>query len=154
MRKDGKEILYFDQDRIWSVRVNGVGAQLRFTTPVPLFSVPGPLGLDSGSRPLAVSRDGLRIYFLQSTDEPDSASYMSASARSIKARTSDLVWCVLKEYKRLFLKRLASNEVYVRRFPTGHAAPQLIEEIQQVSPCREAAGREEARYTSPAAASG
>jgi serine/threonine protein kinase len=71
-RKDGKEILYFDQDRIWSVRVDGVGTQLRFTTPVPLFSVPGPLGMDSGSRPLAVSRDGLRIYFLQSTEEPDS----------------------------------------------------------------------------------
>jgi hypothetical protein len=71
-RKDGKEIVYWDQGRIWSVRVDGVGAQLHFGPPEPLFSVARPLGLLSGGRPLAVSRDGLRIYFLQSTDEPDS----------------------------------------------------------------------------------
>lgn len=70
-RKDGKEIVYFHQDRIFSVRVDGVGPQLRFASPEPLFSVSGPLGMTSGSRPLAVSRDGSKIYFLQSTDEPD-----------------------------------------------------------------------------------
>ena len=71
-RKDGKEILYRDQGRIWSVRVDGVGTQLRFTSPEPLFSVSSPLGILSGGRPLAVSRDGSNIYFLQSTEEPDS----------------------------------------------------------------------------------
>ena len=71
-RKDGKEIVYLDQDRIWSVRVDGVGTQLRFAPPELLFSVSRPLGLTSGSRPLAVSRDGSRIYILQSTEEPDS----------------------------------------------------------------------------------
>ncbi len=78
-RKDGKEILYLDlagyergQYRIWSVRVEGAGTQLRFAPPEPLFSVELPLGMTSGSRPLAVSRDGSKIYFLQSTEEPDS----------------------------------------------------------------------------------
>jgi serine/threonine protein kinase len=71
-RKDGKEILYDDQGRIWSVRVDGVGTQLHFAPRDLLFSVTGPLGTTSSSRPLAVSRDGLRIYFLQSTEQPDS----------------------------------------------------------------------------------
>ncbi len=72
---DGKEIMYVDlpENRISSVRVDGVAAQLRFATPQPLFSVAMPLGLLSGSRPLAVSHDGSRIFFLQSTQEPDSA---------------------------------------------------------------------------------
>jgi hypothetical protein len=30
------------------------------------------MGGDSGSRPLAVSRDGSRIYFLQSAEQPES----------------------------------------------------------------------------------
>jgi hypothetical protein len=71
-RKDGKEIVYHDRGRIWSVRVDGSGTQLRFASPEPLFSVSVPLGGASGSRPLAVSRDGSKIYFLQSTEEPDS----------------------------------------------------------------------------------
>ena len=71
-RKDGKEILYFDQGQIWSVRVDGAGTQLRFAPPEPLFSVSFALGMTSGSRPLAVSRDGSKIYFLQSAEEPDS----------------------------------------------------------------------------------
>ena len=71
-RRDGKEIMYFEQDRIWSVHVDGVGTQLRFAAPEPLFSISRPLGTDSGSRPLAVSHDGSRIFFLQSTEEPDS----------------------------------------------------------------------------------
>ena len=71
-RKDGKEIVYDDQGRIFSVRVDGVGTQLRFAPPEPLFSVSRPRGMLSGARPLAVSRDGSKIYFLQSTEEPDS----------------------------------------------------------------------------------
>jgi len=72
LRKDGKEILYVDQGQIWSVRVDGSGTQLRFTSPEPLFSVSLPLGLLAGARPLAVSRDGSKIYFLQSAEQPDS----------------------------------------------------------------------------------
>jgi hypothetical protein len=71
-RKDGKEIVYVDQGRIWSVRVDGVGTQLRFAPPELLFSVSRPLGMASSARPLAVSRDGSTIYFLQSAEEPDS----------------------------------------------------------------------------------
>lgn len=73
-RRDGKEILYYDRDQgaIRSVRVDGVGDQLHFAAPEPLFPVSAPLGLNSGARPLAVSHDGSRIFFLQSTEEPDS----------------------------------------------------------------------------------
>jgi serine/threonine protein kinase len=82
-RKDGKEIVYWNQDRIWSVRVDGVGAQLHFAPPEPLFSVARPLGLLSGARPLAVNRDGSRIYFLQSTEEPDSG-FIHIRTRAIR----------------------------------------------------------------------
>jgi len=71
-RRDGKEIVYVTESQIWSVRVDGAGTQLRFAAPEALFSVSGPLGLTSGSRPLAVSRDGSKIFYLQSTEEPDS----------------------------------------------------------------------------------
>ena len=82
-RKDGKEILYVGQGRIWSVRVDGSGTQLRFTSPEPLFSVSLPLGLLAGARPLAVSRDGSKIYFLQSADELDS-SVIHVRTRAIR----------------------------------------------------------------------
>ena len=71
-RADGKEILYYDQRRIWSVRVEGSGDQLRFTPPEALFAVAAPMGLAGGSRPLAVNHDGSRIYFLQSVEQPES----------------------------------------------------------------------------------
>jgi hypothetical protein len=72
-RQDGKEIMYLAQNQIWSVRVDGTGTQLRFAAPEPLFSVSALLGTNSGARPLAVSRDGSKIYYPQSVDEPDSA---------------------------------------------------------------------------------
>jgi len=73
-RSDGKEILYYDfvGQRICSVRVEGSGEALRFAAPQQLFSVSPPLMLESGSHPLAVNRDGSRIYFLQSSAQPDS----------------------------------------------------------------------------------
>jgi Tol biopolymer transport system component len=70
-RGDGKEILYADQAHVWSVGVQGAGDQLRFSEPESLFSVTRTLGLVSASRPLAVNRDGSRIYFLQSAEQPD-----------------------------------------------------------------------------------
>ena len=71
-RKDGREILYYDQGKIWSARVEGSGEQLRFSAPEPLFSAPPTRGTNAASRPLAVNHDGTRIYYLQSVDEPES----------------------------------------------------------------------------------
>jgi serine/threonine protein kinase/Tol biopolymer transport system component len=70
-RGDGREILYYDPEHIWSVGVQGIGEQLRFSAPGQLFSVAQPMGILGGSRPLAVNRDGSRIYFLQSAEQPD-----------------------------------------------------------------------------------
>jgi hypothetical protein len=72
-RADGKEILYLDRGRlmIMSVGVMGAGKDLSFGDPQALFSVRLPLGTNSGSKTLAVSRDGSRIYVLQSTEESD-----------------------------------------------------------------------------------
>ena len=78
-RADGKEILYTNFGHseksdwsIWSIRVEGSGDVLRFSAPEELFHVAAPMGLASGGRPLAVSRDGSRIYFLQSAEQPES----------------------------------------------------------------------------------
>jgi len=70
-RGDGKEILYYDPGHIWSVVVQGSGEQMQFAAPEHLFSVAQPMGILGGSRPLAVNYDGSRIYFLQSTEQPD-----------------------------------------------------------------------------------
>jgi WD40-like Beta Propeller Repeat len=71
-RKDGREILYYDQDRIWSLRVEPAGTDLRFGAPEPLFAVHRPSGTVAGMNPLAVSHDGSRIYFPQAVERPDS----------------------------------------------------------------------------------
>jgi eukaryotic-like serine/threonine-protein kinase len=70
-RKDGKEILYLESNRIWSVPVDVSGPQLRAGTPVALFSV-RPVSRVLDVSPLAVSRDGSRIYFPQAVEQPDS----------------------------------------------------------------------------------
>jgi eukaryotic-like serine/threonine-protein kinase len=72
-RGDGKEMLYYDPRRgaMMSVKVGGSGNNLQFSAPELLFSAPAPMGLASGSRPLAVNRDGSRIYFLVSKEQPD-----------------------------------------------------------------------------------
>jgi len=71
-RADGKEILYEERGKIWSVRVESSSAALRFGTPELLFTAAAPMGLNNGSHPLAVNRDGSRIYFLQSAEQPQS----------------------------------------------------------------------------------
>lgn len=71
-RADGKEILYHDVQGIWSVAVEGSGDELKFSAPVLLFSAAEPMGGTASSRPLAVSRDGSRIFYLQSPEQPDS----------------------------------------------------------------------------------
>jgi serine/threonine protein kinase len=70
-RRDGREILFYDQDRIWSIRVQPAGAELHFGAPEPLFPVRRPRGTVVGMNPLAVSRDGSRIYFPQAIEQPE-----------------------------------------------------------------------------------
>ena len=73
-RKDGKEILYLDSDRIWSVRVDTSDNELHPSAPELLFAV---RSLEGGRRvngiaQLAVSRDGSRIFYQQPVEQPDS----------------------------------------------------------------------------------
>jgi eukaryotic-like serine/threonine-protein kinase len=72
-RRDGKEILYFDKQTLMSVTVEAAGAELRFGAPRPLFSgLRRPPGTVQATAPLAVSRDGSRIFWLQGVEQPDS----------------------------------------------------------------------------------
>jgi hypothetical protein len=70
-RKDGKEIVYLAQYRVWSVRVDTSDGEFRTAAPEPLFSVrPSATRVGDVSQ-LAVSRDGSRIYFPQGVEQPD-----------------------------------------------------------------------------------
>jgi hypothetical protein len=72
--KNGNEIVYLDRDRIWSIGVTVSGGQFRAAAPEPLFSVRSMEGgrRVSGITQLGVSRDGLRIYYQQPVEQPDS----------------------------------------------------------------------------------
>ncbi len=74
-RKDGKEIVIADRRGVWSVTVERAGSGLRFGRPELLFSgLRWTNGMVGASLPLAVSRDGSRIYFAQAVEQPaDSA---------------------------------------------------------------------------------
>jgi eukaryotic-like serine/threonine-protein kinase len=82
-RGDGREILYFGPQGIWSVAVQGSGESLRFAAPVMLFTAAPPMGRSSGMRPLAVTRDGSRIFYLQSAEQPD-AGVIRVRTRAIQ----------------------------------------------------------------------
>jgi len=70
-RADGKKILYYDDNHIWSVRVDSASEDLRFSPPESLFSIRLPSNsVVVASTVLAVSRDGSRIYCLQSVEQP------------------------------------------------------------------------------------
>ncbi|MEO8369681.1 MAG: protein kinase [Candidatus Solibacter sp.] len=72
-RKDGKEIVIADQGSVWSVPVSGAADGLSFGQRELLFSgLRWPPGATFQSRPLAVSRDGSRIYFVQGVEQPGS----------------------------------------------------------------------------------
>jgi hypothetical protein len=71
-RKDGKEIVYLDQYRIWSVRVDTSDGDFHAASPEPLFSVRPSATRVRDLSQLAVSRDGSRIYFPQVVEQPDS----------------------------------------------------------------------------------
>ena len=70
-RKDGREIVFVGGGGFWSIRVENAGGELRFGAPQQLFSgLRFPNGFNGSSRPLAVSRDGSRIYFVQAVEQP------------------------------------------------------------------------------------
>jgi len=74
-RRDGKEILYASRGGgVYSVGVDTVGGgELRFGAPVLLFSgLRVPAGENLADQPLAVSRDGSRIFWPQAVDQPGS----------------------------------------------------------------------------------
>ncbi len=72
-RKDGKEIIIADNRGVWSVRVKGAGGGLRFEAPELLFAgLRWPANYNLPANPLAVSRDGSRIYFAQALEQSDS----------------------------------------------------------------------------------
>jgi serine/threonine-protein kinase len=52
-RKDGKEIVYYDQGQIWSIRVESVGSQQRFSALEALFRVRPPTWLPPPTRSLS-----------------------------------------------------------------------------------------------------
>ncbi len=71
-RGDGKEILYIYGESVWSVEVSGYPDNLSFGEPKELFSgVLSPSNLVASSRPLQVSADGSRIYWVQATKQTD-----------------------------------------------------------------------------------
>jgi serine/threonine protein kinase len=71
-RKDGKEIIYFTDDSVWSVPMDTAGAQPRASTPQLLFHT-GPMaqGLTDANQ-MAVSADGSRFYLPLTATQPDS----------------------------------------------------------------------------------
>jgi hypothetical protein len=72
-RKDGKEIVYVNGDSVMSVTIEAVDTELRFGAPRKLFSgLRRTPGSNSATGPLAVSRDGSRIFWLQGVEQPES----------------------------------------------------------------------------------
>ena len=69
-RGDGKEILYRDGDALMSIKVEA-SETLTFGVPRKLFSGLRPSGGASPSTPLAVSRDGSRIFWAQAVEQPE-----------------------------------------------------------------------------------
>ncbi len=76
-RKDGKEILYVDgsrsQARIWSIPVSASAGSPRFGSPMPLFPVRPGMGV-AGRNPLAVTRDGSRLFIPQAAEQPEDSN--------------------------------------------------------------------------------
>lgn len=74
-RGDGKEIIFLDAgNKIHSVSVSGSGADLRFGTPQLLFQARLSSTTVSGLTPIAISRDGSRIYLPQQEEQPEDAN--------------------------------------------------------------------------------
>jgi eukaryotic-like serine/threonine-protein kinase len=71
--RNGSEILYESRGGIYSIVVDTAGGEFRFGAPVLLFSgLRFPAGSNPSDRPLAVSRDGSRIFWPQAAEQPGS----------------------------------------------------------------------------------
>jgi DNA-binding winged helix-turn-helix (wHTH) protein/Tol biopolymer transport system component len=78
-RADGKEIFFANaiagtqihEQMLYSVRLEINGNEIHASPPEGLFRVRLSDGMVSGSKPMAVTRDGSRILFAQSMDEPE-----------------------------------------------------------------------------------
>lgn len=71
-RRDGREILYRHAGGLMAVTVEWGAGQPTFGTPRELFNgVRWPAGQRAQSRPLAVSRDGTRIFFAMGVEQPE-----------------------------------------------------------------------------------
>ena len=70
-RRDGAEIVFLNEDQLWSVRVEPRGGDLGFSEPEPLFPVQQPGGVIDVT-PLAITRNGARIYMPQPIETIDS----------------------------------------------------------------------------------
>jgi hypothetical protein len=74
-RGDGKEILFRGSEGVMSIAVEKVGADLHFSPPrvlFPLSVLRTSPGVVIRASPLAVSRDGSRIFWLQGREMPES----------------------------------------------------------------------------------
>jgi hypothetical protein len=71
-RKDGKEIFYFTDDSVWSVRVDTAGAQPRASAPELLFRAGAIAQGLTDANQMAVSADGSRFYLPMMVAQPDS----------------------------------------------------------------------------------
>jgi len=70
-RKDGKEVLYSDGDSLMSIAVRWHG-EPSFAPAQKVFSgLRNAPGLTPDCHPLAVSRDGSRIFWLQGVEQPE-----------------------------------------------------------------------------------
>jgi hypothetical protein len=74
-RGDGREIVFLSAgNRLQSVSVQESGGDIRFGEPAPLFPIRLASNAVGGFNPIAISRDGSRIYFPQEPEQPaDSA---------------------------------------------------------------------------------
>jgi hypothetical protein len=72
-RADGREILVESRGTLYSIPVSIESGEPRFGPPAELFSgLRWPAGSNISNRPLAVTRDGTRIYWLLPVEQPGS----------------------------------------------------------------------------------
>lgn len=78
-RADGREIVYrsADPSTVWSIPVTGAGADLRFGNPEQLFPLPEAVNLIRSLNPLAISRDGSRLYWPAAVEQPPDSNFVN-----------------------------------------------------------------------------
>ena len=84
--KDGKEIVYLDQDQVWSIPVETSNGRFRAGRPEAMFAV---RSMEGGRRvrgisQLAISRDGSRIYYQQPVEQPPESNLIRLKVGSIR----------------------------------------------------------------------